>query len=67
MTDYFLDISQDFAYYMDYRTWLIYKGYVREVATLGYKTDSQLNKLLHTASKNAERIQNSKLAKAMKS
>jgi hypothetical protein len=66
LTDYFLDISQDFAYYMDWRTWLIYKGYTIECATLMYKTDTQLNNLLHAASKAAERQRNSKLAKAMK-
>lgn len=66
LTQYFLDISADFAYYMTYSTWLIYKGYTRECATLAYKTDDQLNKLLHRASQNADRIRNSKLAKAMK-
>lgn len=66
LTNYYLDIQEDFSYYMTYSTWLIAKGYVREVATLGYKTDEQLNKLLVRAYKNADSIKNSKLSKAMR-
>ena len=66
LTDYFLDIQSDFGYYVTWTSWLIFKGKTMECATLMYKTDTQLNKLLHAASKAAERQTNSKLAKAMK-
>lgn len=59
-------MQADFAYYMTWNTYLIYKGYVRETVTLMYKTDEQLNRLLYKAQQNADRVINSKLAKALK-
>lgn len=63
---YYIDIEENFCYYLRWDTWLTSHGYITECLTMLYKTDDQKNRILRLAREKADSITHSKLYKALR-